>query len=91
MGSLLGRNRAPAADPFYNPVPPPRSLPPSAVGPGPIPGPGIGPGAGIPPYEPYEEYGYEYVPTEPIGNYGAPIKRRVNPYGGRYAQGECQR
>ena len=77
MGSLLGKNRTPAADPFYNPVPPPRALPPSVVGPAPE----------IPPYDPYEEYGYEYEPTSPIGGYGVPIKRRANPYGGRYAQG----
>lgn len=79
MGGRLGRNKPNTNDPFYRPVPP--------VGPG---QPAVDPAVGLGAYDPYEEYGYEPVSTSPLGNYGGPIKRQDNPYGGRYAPGEFQ-
>jgi hypothetical protein len=79
MGGRLGRNRGPtASDPFYNLPPPPAEPYPTVYD----------PSGGLGAYGPYEEYGYEPVPT--MGMYGGPIRRPLTNYGGRYAQGEFQ-
>jgi len=94
MGGFLGKNRANKNDPFYNPALPPRAGPPGVgppgVGPPGLGPPGVGPRGGLGPNNPYQEYGYEYESTLTLENYGQPIKPRIDPYGGRYAQGEFQ-
>jgi len=78
MGGRFGRNRRIENDPFYNTVPPPAPYPTN-----------YDPSGGLGALDPYEEYGYEYGPTQSMGNwYGEPIKPQPNAYGGRYAQGK---
>ncbi|UJR26611.1 hypothetical protein I4U23_007930 [Adineta vaga] len=72
MGGRFGRNRA-ATDPFYSPVPPPATYNPSG---------------GLSAYGAYTENGFDYVPTQTIGNlYRGPTVPRPTRYGGLYAQG----
>ncbi|CAF1007327.1 unnamed protein product [Adineta steineri] len=72
MGGRLGRNRLPT-DPFYNAVSPAAIADPTG-------------GLGV--YDPYEEYGQEFMQSQSIGNmYGGPVTPRPSRYGGLYAQG----